>query len=70
MLRLLCLAKLGGQWPLVQDVVARANVPSSFDCVELDTTGNSTVINGPEGLLIQSTYGPQLFRAYNSDCLQ
>ncbi len=42
----------------------RPNIPLSFDCAELNIAGSITVINGPEDLAIQWTYGRQLAHAY------
>ncbi|PTL79590.1 alpha/beta fold hydrolase [Vitiosangium sp. GDMCC 1.1324] len=40
------------------------NAPSSFNCVPLKLAGNLTVINGPQDLFIQWTYGKALVEAY------
>jgi pimeloyl-ACP methyl ester carboxylesterase len=40
------------------------NAPSSFNCVPLKLQGQLTVINGPQDLFIQWTYGKALVEAY------
>ena len=53
----------GGVCQTVSSGVTQPNAPPSTNCVPLDT-GPITVINGPEDLYIQHTYGKELVAAY------
>jgi pimeloyl-ACP methyl ester carboxylesterase len=52
---------------MCQTTSAQPNAPQSNNCVPISMSGRITVLNGPEDLLIQYTYGRELVTAYQQE---